>query len=291
VAGSLEWSKVKSTTGDPLAGATFRACRTSDWSSATQTFVARPTPDCITGIVDDGSLDESKVAGSFKISGLKLGNWVVTETAAPANWVLDATPKSTPSDQLSTSKPNYSFPVAFKNIPAYQGETATGGGYPWSATSGGTGNWFMYSPWNPAAKFDKLALVPGPFTIALDPGLAGTSLNGVNVSTTVPLIAGQQYTVGTVTGSVTGAQRYITVTLTNYHQFSSVSNNVKIQPLTSCLAKDLSYVQPGQFSIKQPATNSAGGTSFIKVAVPSTDKGKNVVCYAVHVDVQRALAF
>ncbi len=162
----------------------------------------------------------------------------------------------------------------------YKGETATGGGYPWSLTSGGTGNWFMYSPWSPAT-FDKFALRSGA-TIALDPAAISAGL-----AQKVPLIAGQQYLVGEVTATVSNSgQRAITVTLTNGAKFANVSNNVKIHPMGSCTASQLSYVQPGQYSIKTTG-------SQLPVNVPSTAilnrKSVPAVCYAVHVDVLRPL--
>lgn len=298
VSGTLAWTKVTSTTNSPLAGATFKACRTSDWVSMPLpgSFVSRQTPDCITGIVDDGALDEDKTAGAFKLSGLKLGSWTVTETAAPTNWVLDPTPKSTPSGLLSTSSPTYAFTTAFVNSPVYQGATATGGGYSWGLTSGGTGNWFMYSPWSPT-KFNGLALINNPFLIALDPSTVNTKPSTVNgvantaTVTAVPLIAGQQYIVGAITATG-GSTRTITIAFdpSAHARFNvGLSNNVKIQPLTSCDPTKLTYIQPGQFSLKYTATNSS--TSFVATGVPSTVSGKAVVCYGIHVDVERALAW
>jgi hypothetical protein len=136
----------------------------------------------------------------------------------------------------------------------FVGETATGAGFPWSATKSAPSNWFMYTPW-----------VTTSYKTGLNPGA-------------VDLIAGQHYVVGQITGvQVHATRRDITITLSGLHQFAAVANNVKIVPLASCTASALKYIQPGQFTIKA----TAGGTSITLQNVGTA------VCYGIHVDVLR----
>jgi hypothetical protein len=85
------------------------------------------------------------------------------------------------------------------------GETATGAGFPWSATQGAPNNWFMYTPW------------------------ANTSGHlGISGGTT--LIAGQHHVAGTITGTRTNGgdgQTTITITLNSSFTFDGAVGNVK----------------------------------------------------------------
>src|SRR5438093_12982074 len=105
VAGSLAWFK-DDNAGNPLAGATFQACRTLDRSG-------NPVSgECMTGILDNSSPDTNPVAGQFKIEGLRLGTWEVTETAAPPGFAPDPTTRSA---VLTLTDPNATISIHFVN--------------------------------------------------------------------------------------------------------------------------------------------------------------------------------
>jgi hypothetical protein len=99
----------------------------------------------------------------------------------------------------------------------WKGETATGDGYPWSATKSAPKNWFMYTPY-----------AAGP----------------------TDLIAGQHYDAGDITMSRNGTTE-ITIALHNGFRFADSGNNVKIQPM-SCTTNQ-KYVSPGKFEVKRTA--------------------------------------
>jgi hypothetical protein len=85
VAGSLSWSKVDEV-GDPLAGATFEACRVEDrHGNPTDTT----DPDECTTVLDNDDSDQDKRDGFFILSGRKLGKWEIRETVAPSGYLGD----------------------------------------------------------------------------------------------------------------------------------------------------------------------------------------------------------
>lgn len=96
IAGTLVWEKHDaSLPGNRIAGATFQVCRTRDYALSTGTFTALATPDCfVPDILDNDSRDADKTGGVFKLTGLRLGTYRVTETIAPPNYVPDLTPRT-----------------------------------------------------------------------------------------------------------------------------------------------------------------------------------------------------
>ena len=111
VAGSLQWSKVTNS-GAPLGGATFQVCRTQD------RFGNGITGECMT-VLDNNSPDANPVAGQFQLNSLALGRYTVTETIAPAGYVLD--PDIVTVD-LTISSPSATIGQAFVDNPLLQGK-------------------------------------------------------------------------------------------------------------------------------------------------------------------------
>lgn len=115
VDGQLRWLKVDDL-GNPLGGATFKACRTHDYVSASDTF-ADIADVCVNGILDDSAPDVDSDAGELQLDDLVLGRWVITETAAPTGYALD--PLSQTVD-LTTASPNGQATNAFVNTALYK---------------------------------------------------------------------------------------------------------------------------------------------------------------------------
>lgn len=253
VAATLSWAKTSDYPGGPLAGATFKIERIADRFGA----AISPSSPIITGIVDCtaspcAGTDQDPAGGAFRVEGLQLGTWRITETAAPPLYNL-ASPVFQDVIINSLSSPTGSAALPFVNVLRLIGETATVQGFPWNLTNRAPSNWFMYAPWTTTS--GKTGLFPGPAN----------------------LIAGQHYQAGLVQGGLVGTQRTITVSLVTGFSFAGVASNVKIQPMASC-GTNQNYVQPGQFSIKTtvPVVNTS-----VTVNVP------NALCYGVHVDVLR----
>lgn len=97
--GELTWTKVDGTNGNALlGGAKFTVCRTG-------------APPCF-DVMDNVSPDLDAAAGKFKLGGLTLGEYTVTETLAPAGYNLD------PNSQvalLTTANPIAALANAFVN--------------------------------------------------------------------------------------------------------------------------------------------------------------------------------
>ena len=263
VAATLSWTKTSDYPGGPLAGATFKIERIADRFGA----AISPSNPIITGIVDCtanpcAGTDKDPAGGAFRVEGLLLGTWRITETAAPAFYSLAAGYQDVVIADLSNPTGSASLP--FVDQLNFVGETATVRGFPWKATRSAPNNWFMYAPWVTSGGQTGISTVTG------------------GVVTGTQLIAGQFYVAGTVKGSpVTGGPRSITITLTNAaFRFSPIANNVKIQPMASC-GTNQSYVQPGQFAVKASASVIANSITV------STGLGTTALCYGVHVDVQR----
>ena len=94
--GSLAWVK-QDAKGSLLGGATFR--------------VTGPFGYDMT-VLDDSALDADKTAGQFKVLGLKLGTYTVTETVAPAGYILDP---ASQDGTLTQAAPNATIAKAFVN--------------------------------------------------------------------------------------------------------------------------------------------------------------------------------
>ncbi|MGD8463897.1 MAG: prealbumin-like fold domain-containing protein, partial [Anaerolineae bacterium] len=78
VDGSLMWYKVDDS-GNPLGGATFEVQRTHDRDG-------EPVADAPIIVVDNSAPDADPAAGSFYLTGLKLGRYTIQETAAPQGY-------------------------------------------------------------------------------------------------------------------------------------------------------------------------------------------------------------
>jgi hypothetical protein len=87
IAGSLKWLKVDGS-GSLLGGATFVACPLDGSGNPL-------TADCLT--VSDNSADDADPDnGEFWLTGLKLGNWSVQETAPPEGYFGDSEKRTAP---------------------------------------------------------------------------------------------------------------------------------------------------------------------------------------------------
>ena len=139
------------------------------------------------------------------------------------------------------------------------GETATGRGFRWNLTKKAASNWFMYTPW--ATTGAHTGMNPGPADI----------------------VAGQHHTIGTVTGSLNGT-RQMTFALNEGWELKNVTNNVKVHPLSTCTASQITYVQPGGFSVKR--TISPANSADFNV---SSGLGTTAACYGIHLDVVRII--
>lgn len=106
--GSVTWVK-HDRSGQLLGGATFQITATGGDAAAAPWAAAFPKT-----VVDNGLNDADPDAGEFLVQGLPTGSYQVAETVAPANYVLDSTPRSfTVSDQT----PHPSIAVPFVNTP------------------------------------------------------------------------------------------------------------------------------------------------------------------------------
>jgi hypothetical protein len=159
-----------------------------------------------------------------------------------------------------TVGPGYGAIVYFKNEgePQVQaeGETATGAGFPWSATQRAPNNWFMYTPWS-------------------------TTNGHLGISGGTTLIAGRHHEAGTITGTRTNGgngRTTITITLNSSFTFDGASGNVKIHPMSCTTSQP--YVSPGQFAVHRTAAVTANS-----ITVPDLP---NTACYGIHVDVLHA---
>ena len=99
VAGSLSWLK-HDNAGNLLGGATFQVCQTD------------VEPDACFSVTDNAGRDTDAADGKFTVVNLDLGDYSVTETAAPAGFVLVAGSKTA---TLSFASPSATLQVAFVN--------------------------------------------------------------------------------------------------------------------------------------------------------------------------------
>ncbi|WP_203582287.1 SpaA isopeptide-forming pilin-related protein [Microbacterium hibisci] len=106
--GSATWLK-KDAAGNLLGGATFQLSATGGAAAAAPWASTFPKT-----VVDNGTNDADPVAGQIKVVNLPTGSYSVAETAAPAGYVLDGTPKTF---TISQQTPNASIATAFVNIP------------------------------------------------------------------------------------------------------------------------------------------------------------------------------
>lgn len=133
--------------------------------------------------------------------------------------------------------------------------TATGVGFPWSATIGAPNNWFMYSPWVTTSGYRGISTT--------SPAPAG-----------IDLVTGGTTVAGRITGT-RGTTTSITITLKSGYSFTNMASNVMINPM-SCTANQ-AYVQPGKFAVK--ATASSASNTITVSGLPNT------ACYGVHANI------
>ncbi|MFE5407344.1 SpaA isopeptide-forming pilin-related protein [Microbacterium sp. NPDC056569] len=106
--GSVTWLK-HDASGALLGGATFEVSATGGDAAAAPWASTFPKT-----VVDNGANDADPVAGQIKVVNLPTGSYSVKETAAPAAYVLDATPQTF---TISDATPNPSITKPFVNIP------------------------------------------------------------------------------------------------------------------------------------------------------------------------------
>lgn len=99
VSGSLSWTK-HNNAGQLLGGATFEVCRTDI------------EPDACFSVTDNVAPDTNATAGQFTVTDLALGDYSVTETAAPAGFALVAGSKTA---TLTFESPSATIAIAFVN--------------------------------------------------------------------------------------------------------------------------------------------------------------------------------
>jgi hypothetical protein len=103
IAGSLTWLKVDGS-GSLLGGATFVACPLDGSGNPV-------TAECLT--VSDNSADDADPDnGEFWLTGLKLGNWSVQETAPPEGYFGDSEKRIAP---LTITNEDFEFPAPWVN--------------------------------------------------------------------------------------------------------------------------------------------------------------------------------
>ncbi|MBW9095645.1 DUF11 domain-containing protein [Microbacterium jejuense] len=104
--GSVSWVK-HDDAGALLGGATFQIVANTGGVAAGAAAFPRT-------VVDNGLNDADPDAGEFLVVNVPIGTYTVTETAAPAGYVLDATPQNFAVTQQA---PNPSLTKPFVNIP------------------------------------------------------------------------------------------------------------------------------------------------------------------------------
>jgi hypothetical protein len=89
--GAIRWLKTYGDGETPSSGATFSVDRTSGAGNfATITGFSEPFT-----VVDNGAKDEDPTMGEIEVSGLPVGAYTITETAAPVGYGIDPTPTAT----------------------------------------------------------------------------------------------------------------------------------------------------------------------------------------------------
>lgn len=102
--GSVTWGKTDAA-GDRLAGSEWTLTGPNNFSVAVTDCVAAAAANC-TGP------DKDPAKGSFKVTGLKWGNYSLVETKAPAGFRLDPTPHTF---AITAAALNFPFTAAFVN--------------------------------------------------------------------------------------------------------------------------------------------------------------------------------
>lgn len=89
VPGELTWTKVDSS-DTPLKGSEWRLDGPEQITGGTQITVK----DCVSAPCSEQMRDTDPAPGKFRITGLKWGTYTLTETRAPAGYLLNTTPIS-----------------------------------------------------------------------------------------------------------------------------------------------------------------------------------------------------
>jgi hypothetical protein len=106
--GVLTWYK-DDNAGNALGGAVFTVCQTTSYDTVSGQFV--DITDVCTDVTDDtdgsvtagAGLDQDGAPGVFKLTGLALGQYTVTEKTAPAGYAKDSSTKNAALDPNNTS--------------------------------------------------------------------------------------------------------------------------------------------------------------------------------------------
>ena len=130
VDGSISWVKVDEE-GLPLGGAEFKAERIALRAGFTDPSFVPPSPvhagiiDCVAACAPGAGKDQDPAKGKFKLTGLALGTWRVTETKAPANYTFNAAFYQDITIDLSNPPASLSGSAAqpFVNVGKYAGCT------------------------------------------------------------------------------------------------------------------------------------------------------------------------
>jgi uncharacterized repeat protein (TIGR01451 family) len=107
--GGASWTKLDAVTGAPVAGATFTLTGTGPNGAAVSHIVT-----------DNGAGDTNPAAGATSAAGLYTGTWTITETAAPAGYLLPDGSALQPLGQqvtVSDANPEPAASLSFKDMP------------------------------------------------------------------------------------------------------------------------------------------------------------------------------
>jgi hypothetical protein len=109
VSGSIAWTK-NDNAGQLQGGATFRVCRTHTLN--TETGVFADTADVCFDVTDNSAPDTDAADGKFKVTGLVLGRYTVTETVAPPGFEPDPVTRTV---EITLANPDATIQTAFVN--------------------------------------------------------------------------------------------------------------------------------------------------------------------------------
>ncbi|MDF1502552.1 SpaA isopeptide-forming pilin-related protein [Roseisolibacter sp. H3M3-2] len=249
VGGSLTWNKVDGSNNNaPLAGATFSVCLQGGGCQ---------------NVTDNAAPDADPAAGKFKVEGLALGTYTVTETAAPAGYNLDPTPQqatlttANPSAALSNAFVN-TRPEAFITLSPLTDQNSTTEAHTFTAVmtvapnGGGTP-----------------VIAPIAITVSPTPSTLGTvSCDAQSGNSRTCTLTINSTTAGTFTANASGSAVVGAVTLTR-------ATNGSAGPGGSGPATKV-YVAPNLTIEKTPDNGSvvAGTTATFTIVVSNTGQGK-----------------
>lgn len=107
VLGSVTWTKV-------AAGNTATRLAGSVWELTLPDDSTIPVEDCVADAAEECAAmhDKDPSAGGFRLDGLVVGEYVLTETSAPVGYVVDSTPHAF---SITVEEPNHAFGQPFEN--------------------------------------------------------------------------------------------------------------------------------------------------------------------------------